>query len=391
MTRPTLEVADILRARGDHFLDRYRSSFGFQQRKAFRAIQRCRTAALGGHVDVCSQCGRQEISYNSCRNRNCPKCQTQARQRWLAARERELLATDYFHVVFTVPHELNVLALDNPRLFYDLLFTASAQTLLEVAADPHHLGAEIGVISILHTWGQNLLLHPHIHCAIPAGGLSPDRKRWIRSRDRFFLPVKILSRVFRGKFLASLKRLYRNKELHCAGPSATLAEPQPFAQLLRRLYRQDWVVYAKPAFSGPMQVLRYLGRYTHRVAISNHRLLAFDGEHVTFRWKDYAHGGKHGQMKLRACEFLRRFFLHVLPKAFVRIRHFGFLANRFRAARLSLCRQLLTPLSHTADSKTTPATCENSLWQCPSCGAAMIILQRFTAAELALCVRLDSS
>ena len=224
-----------------------------------------------------------------------------------------------------------------------------------------------------------------------AGGLSPDRKRWIRSRDRFFLPVKILSRVFRGKFLASLKRLYRNKELHCAGPSATLAEPQPFAQLLRRLYRQDWVVYAKPAFGGPMQVLRYLGRYTHRVAISNHRLLAFDGEHVTFRWKDYAHGGKHGQMKLHACEFLRRFFLHVLPKAFVRIRHFGFLANRFRAARVSLCRQLLTPLSPTADSKTTPATCANSLWQCPSCGAAMIILQRFTAAELALCVRLDSS
>jgi hypothetical protein len=200
MTRPALEVADILRAQGDHFLDRYRSSFDFQQRKAFRAIQRCRTAALGGHVDVCSQCGRQEISYNSCRNRNCPKCQTQARQRWLAARERELLPTNYFHVVFTVPHELNVLALDNPRLFYDLLFTASAQTLLEVAADPQHLGAEIGVISILHTWGQNLLLHPHIHCAIPAGGLSPDHTRWIRPRYPFFLPVKVLSRVFAENF-----------------------------------------------------------------------------------------------------------------------------------------------------------------------------------------------
>src|ERR1700752_2182582 len=345
MTRPALEVADILRPQGDPFLDRYRASFDFQQRKAFRAIQRCRTAALGGHVDVCSQCGRREISYNSCRNRNCPKCQTQARQRWLAARERKLLPTDYFHVVFTVPHELNVLALNNPRLFYDLLFTASAQTLLEVAADPHHLGAEIGVVSILHTWGQNLLLHPHIHCAIPAGGLSPDHKRWIRSRDRFFLPVKVLSRVFRGKFLAGLKCLYRSKKLRCAGTSAMLADPQQFAQLLCRLHRQEWVVYAKPAFGGPMQVLRYLGRYTHRVAISNHRLLAFDQERVTFRWKDYARGGKQGQMTLPATEFLRRFFLHVLPKGFVRIRHFGFLANRFRACRLALSRQLLASSS----------------------------------------------
>jgi Putative transposase/Transposase zinc-binding domain len=391
MTRPALEVADILRAQGDHFLDRYRSSFDFQQRKAFRAIQRCRTAALGGHVDVCSRCGHQEISYNSCRNRNCPKCQTQARQRWLTKRERELLPTDYFHVVFTVPHELNALALDNPRLFYDLLFTASAQTLLEVAADPHHLGAQIGVISILHTWGQNLLLHPHIHCAIPAGGLSPDRSRWIRSRNRFFLPVKVLSRVFRGKFLDGLKCLYRSKKLHCAGPSAALADPRQFAQLLRCLHRQEWVVYAKPAFGGPMQVLRYLGRYTHRVAISNHRLLAFDGEHVTFRWKNYAHGGKQAQMKLGTCEFLRRFFLHVLPKAFVRIRHFGFLANCFRASRVSLGRQLLSPLSTTADTERTPATCENSLWHCPCCGAAMILLQRFTAAELSPCISFDSS
>jgi Putative transposase/Transposase zinc-binding domain len=390
MTRPALEVADILRAQGDHFLDRYRSSFDFQQHKAFRAIERCRTAALGGHVDVCSQCGRREISYNSCRNRNCPKCQTQARQRWLAARERELLPTDYFHVVFTVPHELNVLALNNPRLFYDLLFTASAQTLLEVAADPHHLGAEIGVVSILHTWGQNLLLHPHIHCAIPAGGLSPDHRHWIRARG-FFLPVKVLSRVFRGKFLAGLKRLFSSKKLHCAGPSAALADPQLFARLLRRLHRREWVVYAKPAFGGPMQVLRYLGRYTHRVAISNHRLLAFDGEYVTFRWKDYTHGGKQGQMKLRTGEFLRRFFLHVLPKAFVRIRHFGFLANRFRASRVSLGRQLLAQLSRTAATETTAALRENSVWHCPSCGAAMIILQRFTAAELSLCVHFDSS
>ncbi len=273
MTRPTLEVADILRAQGDRFLDRYRSSFDFQQLKALRAIQRCRTAALGGHRDACLRCGYQAISYNSCRNRHCPKCQAQARERWLAARERELLATSYFHVVFTVPHELNVLALENPRLFYDLLFAASAQTLLEIAADPKHLGAEIGLISILHTWGQNLLLHPHIHCAIPAGGLSPHHRRWIRPRYPFFLSVKVLSRVFRGKFLAGLKRLHRRNKLHCAGPAAALSNLRQFAQLIRRLHRHDWVVYAKPAFGGPMQVLRYLGRYTHRVAISNHRFV----------------------------------------------------------------------------------------------------------------------
>jgi hypothetical protein len=341
MTRPTLEVADILRAQGDRFLDRYRSSFDFQQLKAFRAIQRCRTAALGGHRDACPRCGHQAISYNSCRNRHCPKCQTQARQRWLAARERELLATGYFHVVFTVPHELNVLALDNARLFYDLLFTASAQTLLEIAGDPKHLGAKIGVISILHTWGQNLLLHPHIHCAIPVGGISLDHSRWIHPRYPFFLPVKILSRVFRGKFLAGLKRLYRSKKLYCAGPATALADSTQFSKLIRRLHRHDWVVYAKPAFGGPLQVLRYLGRYTHRVAISNHRLLAFEQERVTFRWKNYAHGGKQGQMTLVATEFLRRFFLHVLPKGFVRIRHFGFLVNRSRASNLVLCRQLL--------------------------------------------------
>jgi hypothetical protein len=235
-----------------------------------------------------------------------------------------------------VPHELNVLALENARLFYDLLFTASAQTLLEIASDPKHLGAEIGVIAILHTWGQNLLLHPHIHGVIPAGGFSLDHRRWLRPRYPFFLPVKVLSRVFRGKFLAGLKPLHRRKKLQCAGPAAMLADSRQFTQLIRRLHRHHWVVYAKPAFGGPMQVLRYLGRYTHRVAISNHRLLAFEQERVTFRWKNYAHSGKQGQMTLAATEFLRRFFLHVLPKGFVRIRHFGFLANRFRASRLAL-------------------------------------------------------
>src|SRR5262250_1190752 len=392
MTRPTLEVADILRAHGDRFLDRYRSGFDFQQLKAFRAIQRCRTAALGGHRDACPTCGYQAISYNSCRNRHCPKCQAQARERWLAARERELLDTSYFHVVFTVPHELNVLALENPRLFYDLLFTATAQTLLQIASDPKHLGAQIGVIAILHTWGQNLLLHPHIHCVIPAGGLSLDHLRWVRPRYAFFLPVKVLSRVFRGKFLAGLKRLQRSKKLQSAGPAAALADPRQFAELLRRLHRHDWVVYAKPAFGGPMQVLRYLGRYTHRVAISNHRWLAFDQERVTFRWKDYAHGGKPGQMTLVATEFLRRFFLHVLPRGFVRIRQFGFLVNRSRASNLVLCRQLLASNSSApAETGTCQVPSESStLWHCPRCGAAMIVIQRFTAAELSTCAYFDS-
>src|SRR6266403_1669835 len=345
MTRPTFEVADILRVQGDRFLDRYRSSLGFQQLKAFRAIQRCRTAALGGHRDACPSCGHQAISYNSCRNRHCPKCQTQARERWLAARERELL------------------------------------------------GAEIGMISILHTWGQNLLLHPHIHCAIPAGGLSPDHRCWIRPRYPFFLPVKVLSRVFRGKFLAGLKRLHSRNKLCCSGPAAALADPQQFAKLLRRLHRHDWVVFAKPAFGGPMQVLRYLGRYTHRVAISNHRLLAFDQERVTFHWKDYAHGGKQGKMTLGATEFLRRFFLHVLPRGFVRIRHFGFLANRFRASRLALSRQLLSSSSPTPAPAVTDQASSgtSSLWHCPRCGAAMIVVQRFTAAELSTCSYFDSS
>jgi len=284
MSRPTLEVADLIRAQGHRFLDRYKSSFRFQQLKVFRALQNCRTAALGGHLDACSSCGYQAISYNSCRNRHCPKCQTQARQRWLAAREQEVLPTNYFHVVFSVPHELNV-------------------------------GAEIGILAILHTWGQNLLLHPHIHCVVPAGGLAPDHRRWISVKGDFLLPVPVLRKVFRGKFIAGLKRLRQRGKLCRSGPAAVLAEPKPFAKLLRRLHRRHWVVYAKAPFGGPRLVLRYLGRYTHRVAISNHRLTAFDGEHVTFQWKDYAHGSVQKSMTLAATEFLRRFFLHVLPRA----------------------------------------------------------------------------
>ena len=381
MTRPAFELADILRAQGSRFLERYGSGIDFQQMKAFRAILSCRTSALGGHVDVCPQCGYEANSFNSCRNRSCPKCQARSRRRWIAAREREVLGTAYFHVVFTVPQELNLLALENQRLFYSLLFTASAATTLKIAADPKHLGAEIGMLSILHTWGQNLLAHPHIHCVIPQGGIAPDHKRWIDPRYRFFLPKKVLSRVFRGKFIAGLKRLYLKDKLQCAGPLAVLRDPKQFAQLLRKLHRHDWVVDVRPAFGGPMQVIRYLGRYTHRVAISNHRLLHFDGERVTFLWKDYAHGGKQGKMTLEATEFLRRFFLHVLPKGFVRIRSFGFLAHRFRAKRLTLCRQLLASDTPAKEPQTSSPLPEPSAWLCPHCGTTMVIVLRFTVGE----------
>ena len=391
MSRPTVEVADIVRTHGQRFLEQNRSWLGFQHLKVLQAIARCRTAALGGHIDKCSGCGHRTISYNSCRDRHCPRCQAQARERWLAARNRELLGVPYFHVVFTLPHELNALCQYNPKLLYNLLFQTSAATLLEAAADPKHLGAEIGFLSILHTWGQNLSIHPHVHCAIPAGGFSPDHSRWVHPRHPFFLPVKVLSRVFRGKFTAGLRRLYRRRKLRLSGPVARLADPKRFADFLRTLFRQDWVVYAKPAFGGPTQVLRYLGRYTHRVAISNHRLLAFDGERVSFRWRDYAHGNKHRKMTLQGAEFLRRFVQHVLPRGFVRIRQYGFLANRCRRTQLALARQLLlsTPKPREA--------CDNgaitrSTWRCPRCGDTMILGVNLSPRQLARqCESIDSS
>jgi hypothetical protein len=394
MSRPTVEVADILRAQGRRFLEHYRNRISFQQLKVMRAIARCRTAALGGHVDACSQCGYQAISYNSCRNRHCPKCQTQARQRWLAAREQELLATSYFHVVFTLPQQLNALAAQNPRVLYNLLFATSAATLLEVAADPRHLGAQIGFCSVLHTWGQNLQHHPHVHCVIPAGGLAPDHSRWIRPCYPFFLPVKVLSRVFRGKFIAGLRRAFRRGDLRFGRELAALGTPKHFAAFLRTLFRQDWVVYAKPAFGGPAQVLRYLGRYTHRVAISNHRLIAFDGARVTFRWKDYAHRSKQRKMTLSTDEFLRRFLSHVLPRGFVRIRHFGLLANCHRARLLPLCQQRLAMAPVVRSSATTPT--DRMAWCCPRCHGVMTVLHRLTATELRLwhadlCMFFDTS
>ena len=384
MSKPALEVADILRAQGSRFLEHYQHSISYQQLKVYRAVLACRTASLGGHRDVCSQCGFETgISFNSCRNRHCPKCQARAREHWLQARQQELLPTGYFHVVFTVPHELNVFALTSPRLFYDLLFWSASQTLIEVARNPERLGADIGVLAILHSWGQNLLLHPHIHCVVPAGGLSPDRTHWIGTRQRFLLPLPVLRKVFRGKFLAGLRRLHRKGLLRCEGPAAEFKDGKKFLRLVGPLYRQRWVVYAKKAMGGPRQVLRYLGRYTHRIAISNHRLLTFDGEQVTFRWKDYAHGAKQRTMKLTAHEFLRRFFLHVLPRGFVRIRHYGLLANRFRNQNLALARQLLAntePEKLETPTKDHPQ--QTTLWHCPRCGGAMCVSRRLTATEI---------
>ena len=381
MNRPTLEVADIFRARGDSFIDRNETRISYQQLKVMRAITRCRTAALGGHVDRCTRCGHQAISFNSCRNRHCTKCQAQARQRWLAKRERELLDTSYFHVVFTLPHELSTLALQNQRVLYDLLFRTSAATLLEVAADPRHLGAEIGFFGVLHTWGQNLLHHPHVHYVIPAGGPAPDHTQWVRPRYPFFLPVKVLNRVFRGKFVAGLRRAFHRHQLHFGGSLKHLADPKRFAAFLRSLFRTDWVVYAKPAFGGPTQVLRYLGRYTHRVAISNHRLLAFDGRNVTFRWRDYAHGNRKRKMTVSADEFIRRFLMHVLPRGFVRIRSFGFLANGHRAALLPLCRELLH-MQPQPEASTSLKSTDRATWSCPLCHGTMLAIERLNPKQL---------
>jgi Putative transposase/Transposase zinc-binding domain len=384
MTRPAIEVADIVRAQGRQFLERYRSSVSYRQLKAFRAVERCRTAALGGHRDRCVGCQYSPpVSYNSCRSRCCPKCQAQARRRWLQAQQRDLLNTNYFHVVFTVPHELNPLALTTPRPLLDLLFEASSQTLLEVAADPNRLGAEIGFLSILHTWSSNLLPHYHIHCVVPGGGLSADQRRWIpTSHPLFLLPIPVLRTVFRNKFLDGLRQLYRKGLLDCRGPASDFSDNAWFEDLMEKLGKKKWFVYAKPPFGGPAHVLGYLGRYTHRMAISNHRLTAFDGERVSFRWRDYAHGSKQRIMTLDAEEFLRRFFLHVLPSRFVRIRHYGLLSNRFRNRLLPLAHKLLAEQGH--EQLPPPPVSDSGLWHCPRCGHAMRVLQRFTAAQLYL-------
>jgi hypothetical protein len=375
MSRPTLEVADIVRRTGNSFWEQQQSHFAWPHRKVLDAIVRCRTAALGGHLDKCVSCGHQAISFNSCRNRHCPKCQGNARAKWLAARSAELLPVPYFHIVFTLPHSLSALVLQNKRLLYDLLYRTSAATMLELARDPKHLGADIGFLGVLHTWGQNLEHHPHLHYIVPAGGLALDGSRWIDSSRRFFLPVHALSRLFRGKFVAGLKQLFAQGKLQFHGSQLYLATPGCFPSFLRQLFRQDWVVYAKPPFGGAGHVLNYLARYTHRVAISNHRLVDFENDRVSFRWRDYAHGGKKKVMTVSAHEFLRRFLLHVLPGGLVRIRHFGLFANRRRRAALERCRSLLG-LAERADPTEPPSL------RCPTCSGIMLVVERLTYGQL---------
>ncbi len=386
MVRPPLEVADLVRAAGDAFLERNRHRLRWKHSKVLLAIRRCRTAALGGHLDQCTRCGhRAPISYNSCRDRHCPKCQTAARDRWIAARRRELLPTRYLHVVFTLPHRLAPLVLQNKKVLYGLLFRTSAETLLEVARHPRHLGAEIGFFSVLHTWSQQLKIHPHVHCVIPAGGLSLDHTHWVRSRDSYFLPKKVLRKIFRGKFVDALEQAFQNGQLRFEGDLKLLAQPKIFAAWLRPLYRQDWVVYLKPPFGGPEYVLHYLGRYTHRVAISNHRLVALTDGQVTFRWRDSAHHNEQKLLSLSLDEFLCRFLLHILPKGFVRIRNFGFLANRKRATLLPLCFQLLGSQQQPQAEQHASSTEDGpDLWRCPKCGGPMKVIERLTAAEIQL-------
>jgi predicted Zn-ribbon and HTH transcriptional regulator len=376
MSRPTLEVADIIRAVGNRFWEKHKSHLAWVHRKVLDAIVRCRTAALGGHRDKCVRCGHVTASYNSCRNRHCPKCQGNVRAKWLAARAAELLPVPYFHIVFTLPHQLCALILQNKRLLYDLLFRTSAASLLELARDPKHLEADIGFLGVLHTWGQNLQAHPHVHYIVPAGGLALDGSRWIDSSRRFFLPVEALSHVFRRKFCEELRGLFEQDRLQFHNSLEQLAPPGAFSHFLWQLGQKDWVVYAKPPFGGAEHVLNYLARYTHRVAISNHRLVAFENDRVSFRWRDYTHGGKKKIMTVSTDKFLRRFLLHVLPKGLVRIRHFGLFANRRRETALARCRELLGAATSAEHSETT------NLPRCPACSATMLVIERFTSAQL---------
>src|SRR5215469_16398490 len=341
MSRPPLEVADVVRQHGAAFLARYGPTLSGEQHRALRAIALCRTAALGGHITQCDHCGHEEQAYNSCRHRSCPKCHGAAQAAWLTAREGEVLDTPYVHVVFTLPHDLGPLALQNPRHLYGLLFRTVAQTLQDIAGDPKHLGADIGGFAVLHTWGQTLHHHPHLHCVLPAGGLAPDGSQWVPCRPHFFLPVRVLSRRFRRLYLAGLEQLNVQGHLTLTGRCQELDEPQPWQRCLATLRDKEWVFYAKEPLQDPQHVLQYLARYTHRVAISNYRLVALEDGQVTFRYKDYQRGHRLRTLTLEAVEFLRRLMLHVPPHGFHRLQHFGFLANRVRQEKLAQCRALL--------------------------------------------------
>ena len=376
--RSALEVAEVFRRHGAAYRQAHAGHLSQCQRRVMAAIEACRTAALGGHVEQCDDCGQVRIAYNSCRNRHCPKCQGLARAEWLADRQAELLPVPYFHVVFTVPAPIAEIAFQNKTVVYGILFKAAAETLRLIAADPKHLGAAIGLVAVLHTWGQNLHHHPHLHCVVPGGGPSADGTRWIGCRPGFFLPVKVLSRLYRRLFLTALQAAFDQRRLQFHADLADLAAPEAFAACLRPLRATPWVVFAKRPFGGPEQVLDYLGRYTHRVAITNRRLVGLHETRVSFLWKDYRHHDKRKVMTLDADEFIRRFLLHVLPDGFHRIRHYGYLANGQRAAKLALCRRLLA-----APAPPSPAMAGDyreryhqltgrSLELCPCCGGRMV-------------------
>jgi hypothetical protein len=370
-----LEVADVFRRYGEAYRRVHDGHLGRVERRVMSAVELCRTAARGGHTEACAECGLVRCAYNSCRNRHCPKCQGQARAEWLAARQAEVLPVPYFHVVFTLPAPVAEIAFHNKATVYAILFRTAAETLRTIAADPRHLGAEIGLLAVLHTWGQNLHHHPHVHCVVPGGGPSLDGTRWVACRPGFFLPVRALSRLFRRLFLDELHAAFAASELGFFGELAALARPAAFARRLRDLRPVEWVVYAKPPFGGPEQVLAYLGRYAHRVAIANSRLVGVADTGVAFRWKDYRHHGKAKVMTLAADEFIRRFLLHTLPDGFHRIRHYGFLANRQRAAKLALCRRLLDARSQEPPAEQVQdALPSHRPDRCPTCGGAMVRL-----------------
>lgn len=366
-------MADIFRQHGPAYREAHR--LGRNDWRAMHAIETCRTAALGGHKDQCDRCGHLEISYNSCRNRHCPKCQTLRKERWIEARGEDLLPIQYFHVVFTLPAELNRLVSMNRKVMYDLLFQAVSGTLMELANDPKHLGARIGAIGILHTWGQNLMAHPHLHCIVTGGGLSADGGRWVSCRKGFFIPVRVMSALFRGKFLGLLKKCFLPDVLAFPGSIRHLKQPGDFETFRRQLYQKRWVVYCKPPFDGPKGVLQYLGRYTHRIAISNNRALDNRDGNVSFLWRDYADGNRKKTMTLQADEFIRRFLLHILPERFVRIRHFGLLANRRRKDNIARCSEYLGTGKTVTKSKIKPETwpeqllrlCGIDVTTCPVC------------------------
>jgi hypothetical protein len=392
--RPTWEVADVIRQYGDAFRERYGSLLTGTQTKALCDLERCRTAALGGHIEQCLDCGHERIAYNSCRNRHCPKCQALTRAHWLEKQAEHLLPVEYFHVVFTLPAEVADLALANRTALYNLLFQAASNTLREVAANPKRLGAQVGALLVLHTWGQNLHHHPHVHAVVTGGGLSCNAQglvdaspRWVACRPGFFLPVRVLSRVFRGQYLDGLRQLHAAGKLTLGGRWQELAEPDAFARWLTPLYQKDWVVYAKRPFGGPEQVLKYLARYTHRVAISNARLVNVADGQVSFRYKDYADAHRDKVMTLTAEEFLRRFMQHVLPAGFVKIRHYGLLSNRHRAERLAVCRRLLlveTVRARLPAAEPDAATGPAAPPCCPHCGGRRLVRRPLPEAPAAV-------